>query len=79
MFCSSLHLLIQILPLLFVLEVVDEFFNSVYHLSFGERRVGENGLQFLKEGVDLIHFVAGGLFRYAEVRKRCMSIFSPGI
>ena len=40
-----------------MLEVGDEFFDGVYHLDFGEGGVGEDGLQFFKEGVDLIHFV----------------------
>lgn len=48
------HLLIQILPLLFVLEIWYELLDGFHHLSFGEVILGKDGFKLLKEA---IHFI----------------------
>ena len=50
----SSHLLIQILPLLLMLEVGDELLDGPYYIFFGEITL-EKVFQFIEEGIDLIH------------------------
>ena len=66
MFLDSLHLLIQVLPLLLMLKVWDKLLDGFNHLGFGEVGVSEEGFQLGKEAVHLVHVMPCGLLHYTK-------------
>ena len=61
-----LHFLIQILPLLLMLEVRDELLDCLDDLCLGEVLIGKDGLELVEEAVDFGHAVADGLLDDAQ-------------
>ena len=57
----SSHLLIKILPFLFMLKVGNELLDGLYHLCLGKVFFCKDPFQLLKEAIHLIHLVASGL------------------
>ena len=61
-----LHLLIQILSLLLVLEIRDEALDGFDYIGLGEIIFVEDGFEVIKESVDLVHVMASSLFYDTE-------------
>ena len=61
-----LHLLIQILSLLLMLEIGYEPLDGFNYIGLGEIIFMEDGFEIIKEGVNFIHIVTGGLLYYAK-------------